>query len=140
MTSHFWHRWFKLGGIPKREREQLESEQIVLLEEGLRGSVTLRKFKGHGRRSRYRKSIIIGAVVVTKKRFVAFSLWRPIVNITLEPEHITKLKVTQHLGARLEIAFEAADFMPGCSGSVCISYKTEKAQAIKRLLSKAARS
>ena len=66
----------------------LEQEGIVLLEEGISGSVTFRKFRAPWKRYGYRRNWFVGSVVLTEIRFAAFGFSRPVINVPLEREQI----------------------------------------------------
>lgn len=140
MATSIWFKWFKLGRLPQRVRDQMESEQLVMLDEGLSGSITLRNFKAPGRRSSYRKNLFVGSLVLTKQRFAAFAFSKPVVNVALDPVYINKLQLAQEHGSRLVIQFDAADFHDNWSGTVTCVFKTDKAQAFKLALNRAART
>ena len=53
MRKSLLYTLFRLGRVPREALSVLESEGIVVLEEGLRGSVTLRNFRAPGRYHSY---------------------------------------------------------------------------------------
>jgi len=82
---------FKLGRLPREAARQLQSEGVVLLEEGLRASVILRKFRAPGRYHSYKASLFAGSLVITEQRFAAFALSRPLVNVPLHDDRLSAL-------------------------------------------------
>lgn len=122
------HRLFGLGSIPKAMRPILESEGIALLEEGIGGSVTLRRFRAPGRRHRYKRSWFTGSLVVTGLRFAAFQFSKPLINVPLGDERLKKLDCSVEGESLLRVRFESADFQENTSGSVECRFQTPKAR------------
>ena len=106
----------------------LEQEGVVLYEEGLSGSTTLRNFRAPGRRSSYRKSWFAGSLIVTEIRLAGFAFRRPVLNLPREREHLAKLDCTlENDGSTLRIGFDAADFHDGWTGEIELKFSTDNA-------------
>ena len=45
MGKSFLYRWFGTGKVPKKFREQIEREGVLLSEEGIGGSITFINFR-----------------------------------------------------------------------------------------------
>jgi hypothetical protein len=118
MVKTLSYRIFGLGKLPKRYRAPLEAEQIVWLEEGVRGSVTLRKYKAPGKRFSYRRVYFSGAVGMTRKRVFAFAYSRRLINVPLDDARINQLSVSTENKKRIRFAFEADAFDPDRAGTV----------------------
>jgi hypothetical protein len=73
MTKSLLYRLFGIGKIPDALRIQPQSEGMVLLDEGVKGSVTYRNFHAPGRRDAWRRQWYTGSIALTKMRLVA--LW-----------------------------------------------------------------
>jgi hypothetical protein len=118
---------FRLGRLPKQALPALESEGIVLLEEGLRGSVTLRNYRAPGRFHGYKKSIFAGSLVLTEQRFAGFAFSKPVINIPLHDDRLHALEMSVPRDRILEIRFDPAVFDLQRSGSVECRFHTENA-------------
>jgi hypothetical protein len=118
MVKTLSYRIFGLGKLPKRYRAPLEAEQIVWLEEGVRGSVTLRKYKAPGKRFSYRRVYFSGAVGMTRKRVFAFAYSRRLINVPFKDARIKQLSVSVENKKRLHLGFEAGAFDQDRSGTV----------------------
>ena len=130
MSKTLLHRWFGFGRLPKAMRPILESEGILLVDEGVGGSVTFRKFRAPGRRHGYRKSWFTGSLVVTEIRFAGWVYSKPVINVPLEGPHLEKLDCElERDGAVLRVAFDAADFHDDWSGDVEVRFRTPQACA-----------
>lgn len=49
MSKTLLYRLFGLGGIPQDAVDQIEKEGVVLQDEGIRGSVTFKRFRAPGK-------------------------------------------------------------------------------------------
>ncbi len=128
MRKTLLYRLFGLGRIPKAMRPILEREGIVLMDKGIGGSVTFRKFRAPGRRYSYRKNWFCGSLVVTGLRFAGFAFRRPVINVPLEGPHLDKLDVSlENNDTVVRVGFESGDFHEDWSGRVECRFRTAKA-------------
>ena len=121
------HRLFGFGKIPKALMPTLEDEGIVLLDEGVRGSVTFKNFRAPGKRYYRRRTWFTGSLVITGKRFAAFIHSKPIINVPLADPRIEELHCSLEDGGTLRVAFEAGAFHEGWSGSIECRFATAEA-------------
>ncbi len=135
MRKSLFYTLFGFGKLPRKMRPTLEGEGIVLFDEGVRGSVTLRNFRSPTRISNYRRSIFVGSLVVTELRFAAFTCSRPIIDVGVNDEHLALLEVTVPREGRLCVKFDAAAFHEGWRGSIECRFWTSRARAILDRLS-----
>ena len=132
MAKTILYRLFGLGKIPPRTLAILEAEGIDLVEEGIHGSLTFRRFRAPGRYYGLKCSLISGSLVLTRKRFLAFtSFWfcKTIIDIPLDDERIQELHCTVKKGTKLFIRFDAAKFHKDWSGTVTCRYSTPLANS-----------
>lgn len=127
MTKALLYRLFRLGKIPKDHRAALEAEGLALVEEGLRGSVTFRRFKAPGKQYSWRKSWFAGSVVLTRKRVVAFAFSKRIINVPFSDPRLMKLKCEVEDDTCLCFSFDAADFNSDMSGTVEVRFTIPQA-------------
>jgi len=128
MGKSILHSLFGLGKLLKAMVPILRGEGIVLQDEGVTGSVTLRKFRAPGRIHSYKRSGFVGSIVVTESRFAAFSLSRPIINVPLEREKLKLLELSVPRDGLLLVKFEAGDFHDGWKGTVECRFSTHLAR------------
>lgn len=107
-----------MGRLPKGIAKILQGEGIVLLDEGIPGSVTLRKFRAPGRIHAYKKTLFAGSLVVTELRFAAFAFSRPVVNVPLDDPRLNLLDITVDHRNRLIVKFDAHSFHEKWKGTV----------------------
>jgi hypothetical protein len=128
MRKSLFYSLFGSGKVLGSNRERLEAEGIVLMDEGVPASMTLVGFSGMGRCSSWRIRPFAGALVLTKTRLYANSHMRVVVDIPLADSHMHCLEVSANDRGRLEIDFNAADFIPA-KGKIRLRFHTPQAQA-----------
>ena len=121
--------FFGMGRIPSQERIRLEAEGIVLIEEGVTGSVKFRHFKDAKHYSLWKKKLLYGWLVLTEKRLRLYGNIG-VVNVDLSLDHPAFDQVTVEAlkDSLLEISFDIASFMPKSSGQITLRYRTDQAQ------------
>lgn len=129
MSKTLLHRLFGFGAVPKAMKPILEQEGIVLLDEGIGGSITFRNFRAPGKRYSYRKNWFTGSLVITELRFAGFAFSRPVINVPLEGLHLSKLDCSlEKEHAILRVAFDSSDFHEDWSGAIECRFRTPKAR------------
>ncbi len=129
MSKALLYRWFGLGKLPVQVRAVLEKEGIVLFDEGIRGSVTMRNFRSPTRRSSWRRVGFVGSVVLTRRRLALFALSKPVINVPLDHQRFDALEISLPREDKLCIRFEAADFHDDRSGTLECRVRTPQARA-----------
>jgi hypothetical protein len=127
MGKTLLYRLFGLGKVPKRILPNLEQEGIVLLDEGISGSVTFRNFRAPGRRHSWRRSWFTGSLVLTGKRFAAFAFSKAIINVPLGDDRINELRCSLEGKATLCVHFDPSAFHEGWSGALECRFSTPQA-------------
>jgi hypothetical protein len=128
MKKSILYKLFGLGRIPKKLRPVLESEGIVVADEGIRGWFKTKHVKGPGKRFIHRTAGISGSLVITEKRIICFTFGKRQINIDFDNPNITKLFADIPEEKTLSIAFEGSDFRDDWSGIIEFLFKTEKAR------------
>ena len=128
MKKTLLHRIFGWGRIPKRYAPALHDEGIILLDEGIGGSITLKKFKAPGRYHSWKRSWFTGCIVLTERTFAAFTLTRPLIYVPLDHENISELHCTIEESDTLLVTYDASAFNKKWSGTIECRFKTPKAQ------------
>ena len=127
MKKALLHRFFGWGRIPKRYAPTLCDEGIVLLDEGIGGSVTFKRFRAPGRYHSWKRSWFIGSIVLTERTFAAFALVKPLIYVPLDHGNISELHCTMEGGDTLLVEYDASAFDEKWSGTVACRFKTSKA-------------
>jgi hypothetical protein len=129
MGKTLLHRLFGLGKIPGRISPGLEQEGIVLLEEGIGGSVIFRNFRAPGKRYSWRRSWFTGSLVLTRKRLAAFAFSKPLIDVPLGDDRIGELRCSLEGEAILCVRFDPSAFYEGWSGQVECRFSTPRARS-----------
>ncbi len=130
MGKSILHRLFGLGKLPKKMVPILEQEGIVLFDEGISGSICLRRFRAPGRIHSFKRAGFVGSVVLTQLRFAAFSFSRPVINVPRNDKRLSLLELSLPKDGLLCVKFNAGDFHDGWSGSVECRFHTPLAQRL----------
>lgn len=109
---------------------RLRGEGVLLLEEGVRGSVTYRDFRAPGRYSRWKRQWYTSSIALTRTRLVALRHSSPIINVPLRDERIRQLRLSLEGGQTLLVAFDAAVFHDDWSGTIEYRFRTPQAQLL----------
>jgi hypothetical protein len=133
------HRLFGTGKVPRDVVSRLNREGVLLIDEGIGGSVTFRNYRGPGRYHGWRRTWFTGSLVVSRRRLLAFAFSRPLIGVAWDDENISGLECSQDSPGRICFRFEAADFQPDCSGKVELRFATEKAYEFHQLVNRKAR-
>ena len=133
MSKTLLYRLFGLGKVPTRHAPALRQEGIVLLDEGIIGSITFRQFIAPGRRHSWKKSWFLGSLVLTQQTFAAFGMRRPLVYIPLEDKRLSELRCSVTEGVTLFVTYDASLFNEKSSGIVECRFRTAKAQLFLEL-------
>ena len=124
MGKTLLHRFFGLGSVPRDAEEQIRREGVELRDEGIRGSVTFRRFRAPGRYHGWKRSWFSGSIVLTRRRFLAFKYSRPIINVPWNHDKLEDLDVRLEGENTLCVAFEASVFREDASGEVEVRLST----------------
>lgn len=127
MAKTFLYRLFGIGKIPGKYGEIIKGEGIVLLDEGVGGSVTFRNFRAPGKRYSWRRNWFSGSLVLTKQHFLAFGFSRQIIGVGLYDPHLKELTCSLVDSGTLAVSFEAGVFHDGWSGTIECRFSTPKA-------------
>ena len=127
MRKTILFRLFGIGAIPKKIRPVLDSEGVVIADEGMGGRLITRNVKGPGKLYRYRTEGFSGCLVVTKKRIVCFTYGKRQMHIAVDDPMISNLYVENPQKEYLSVSFESGVFRKGWSGIMEFRFKTDKA-------------
>ena len=128
MEKTLFYRIFGWGRVPKRYSSTLKSEGIILLDEGIGGSITFKNFRAPWRYHSWKRNWFTGCLVLTPKTFAAFSIFKPLIYIPLDWENLSKLECTRVGSEKLLIVYDASVFNEKWSGTVECRFNTSKAQ------------
>lgn len=134
MAKALLYRLFGFGKIPAVYLLPLQAEGVVLLDEGVKGSVTYLDFHRPGKSSGWERRWFVASVVLTKTRWVALNAGSPIINVPLTDERIQRMRCSLEDAETLCVAFDAGLFQPDWSGTIEYRFHTAEAQRFLELL------
>ena len=134
MAKTLLYRLFGVGKIPAQWRRTIESEGIVLMDEGIGGTVTYRDFRSPGRRASWKKSAFSGAIALTRTRLLALQFSSPVINVPLDDDRLRQMQFSVENQDRVLIAFNANLFHNDWSGTIEYRFRTEQAPAFLKSL------
>jgi hypothetical protein len=109
---------FGSGRLPKMVRDQISSEEVLLLEEGLGGSITYRRYRAPGKRARLKKVAIAGAVCITDRRLLVWGARGKLIDVPFDDERFAAIEVQAEELDKILFAWEASVFHDNRSGRV----------------------
>ena len=132
MGKTLLYRLLGVGGLTDDLRAALEREGIVLLDEGIGGALVFKNFRAPGRYHGWRWSWFSGTLVVTERRFAAYTSvqhFGRIIDVPLDDPKMRALEGSVASPGRLVIRFDPAVFHDRWSGSVECRFKTPLARS-----------
>jgi hypothetical protein len=127
MSKTLLYRLFGVGRMPAQWRTMIESEGVVLFDEGIGGSVTYRDFRAPGRRSSWRKVAFSGSIALTKTRLLALQYANPAIDVPLDDQRLHQMQFSVEGEGKLLVAFDASLFHNDWSGTIEYRFRTEQA-------------
>jgi hypothetical protein len=127
------------GLLPDDLRAELEGEVLEQLEEGLFGTITLRRYRAPRERASTRKEAFSGAIAISRTRLVVWSGSRThwprglLFNVPFADPRYAALDVTTEGSDRLLIATDLEQFHDDRSGRFEVRLRTPKALELSSL-------
>ena len=91
MKKKLLYRLFGIGKIPASYRAAIESEGVILSDEGIKGSATYRNFRSPYRYANWKRQWFTASIALTKTRLVAFSFSSPVIDVALSDERFSRI-------------------------------------------------
>jgi hypothetical protein len=136
---NFIRRLFmRTGEFSEEMRTQLAAEGVVVMETGLKGSITWRHYRAPGRRSSYRRMGTYLSFALTSERLVVWGAGHPQIDVPLRHPLIREIEASVDKPGRLLLAFDAHAFHENTSGRIEVRLNTEQADHLAELVSQAA--
>lgn len=127
MPKTLLYRLFGTGKIPTALEEQLRREFILFEEEGIPGSATFQNLHSPGKYSKWRRQWFTASLALTESRLIALRFSKPIIDVPLSDGRIRQLRISSEGAETLLVAFDAALFHPGWSGTIEYRFRTPQA-------------
>ncbi|HEX8889390.1 MAG TPA: hypothetical protein VF779_09440 [Pyrinomonadaceae bacterium] len=129
MAKSLLYRLFGLGKMPAELAATLQGEGVILMDEGIKGSVTYLDFRAPGRRADWRRQWFTATIALTEARLLALQNSNTAINVPLRDERMQKMKFSVEDDGALLISFDPALFHSEWSGTMEYRFKTEQAQS-----------
>lgn len=129
MTKSLLYRVFGVGKIPESMAAQLKEEGLLLLDEGIKGSVTYLNFRSPGRYTNWRRQWYTASIALTQTRLLGLRFSQTIINVPLADERIGKMNFSLETSGALLVAFDAGLFHQDWSGKIEYRFRTMYGQA-----------
>jgi len=125
------------GRLPEDLRTSLDAEGVLLLEEGLPGTITYINYRAPRQYSSWRKVAFTGAIAITGRRFVVAASrgGRPI-DVPLAHERRDAVTVSADGPDKVKFSVDPSAFDPRKSGTVEVRLRTPRAPQVVALLSR----
>jgi hypothetical protein len=128
MAKSLLYRLFGLGKMPAELAATLQGEGVILMDEGIKGSVTYLDFRAPGRRANWRRQWFTATIALTEARLLALQNSNTAINVPLRDERMRRMKFSVEDDGALLISFDPALFHSDWSGTMEYRFKTERAQ------------
>lgn len=130
MAKTLFYKLFGIGRMPDNYRSQAEGEGLKFLEEGIRGTVTYRSFRGGGRYSNWKRQWYSASIALTGTRLLALRGGHPIIDVPLDDPRIKQISFTVEEPDVLAAIFDAGLFQKDWTGTIEYRFKTPLAQTL----------
>jgi hypothetical protein len=127
MKKTFLYRFFGLGKIPAPYRSVIQSEGVILADEGVKGTVTLLDFRSPNRIANWKRQWYTASIALTDTRLLAFQYSSPIIDVPLTDARFRELKFSVEPDGALLVAFDASLFRNDWSGNIEYRFFTPSA-------------
>jgi hypothetical protein len=118
------------GRMPEQLRARLTTEGLILLEEGLVGSITWRNYRAPGEYASWRRQAVSGAVGISNRSFVVFAGRAKRIDLPVRHPVRGAIEVTMEAPDRVMFAHDAGAMLPDRSGRIEYRLRTERAASI----------
>ncbi len=122
------------GRFPDDLRGVLLAENLLLLDEGLHGSITYRDYRAPGRRASLEKRATSGAIAVTSRRLVVWTGRSKHIDVPLRDSLRHAIQVVAETQEKVCFGYDPSLFQPATSGRVEVRLKPARAAEIVALL------
>ena len=129
MKKKLFYRLFGIGKIPAPYDLEIQSEGLILSDEGIGGTLTYLNFRSPNRISNWKRQWYIAAIAITGTRLLGFRTSIPIIDVPFSDERFQGLKFSLEGETTLLVAFDASLFHDDWSGNIEYRFKTPLATA-----------
>jgi hypothetical protein len=121
------------GRLPEPLRAQILADDVLLLEEGLFGSVTYRHYRAPGKRMSFAKHATSAAIAITSTRLVVWAGGMKQIDVPDAHPLRTTINVRLETPGRVRFTYDAGATNTALSGQVDVRLHTGRAARIAEL-------
>jgi hypothetical protein len=121
------------GRLPEPLRAQLAADDVLVLEEGLLGSVTYRNYRAPGQRFGSGRSAVSGAVAMTNTRLVVWAGCLKHIDVPRGHPLWRAIEVQAERPGRVRFTYDAGATNTALSGQVTVRLRTTQAARIAEI-------
>ncbi len=133
MSKTFFYRLFRMGRLPRQERERLAAEGLECLVEGIPITIAWRRFRQVGHRIHAHQQNATGAVAITRERLLVYAFSKRVLDIHLSDPTTDRVTIGCPNPDTLSIRLEAGDFNPDACGQITYWLMTAEAATLANL-------
>lgn len=126
MKKPLFYRLFKLGKLPKN----IDPNKLAIWDEGIKIVATYKDFKSTGKRFKSKKTIMVGSIMCTENRILAFAYSKPLLNLELTDERLQQVDYSKCTDNEFNMKFDVSVFTENATGDVSYNFHTSKAKEI----------
>jgi hypothetical protein len=135
MSKTLFYRLFGIGKIPAATMSQLQGEEILFLEEGIRGTVTYTNFHRPGMYAGWRRVWSTASIALTKMRLFALNNNHQVIDVPITDPRIQSMNYSvEDNGSVFCVKLDASLFRNDWSGNIEYRFHTDQAQQLLDLL------
>lgn len=127
MRKTLLYTLFRIGAIPRKLLPILQSEGIVVADEGIAGRLITKNVRGPCKRYLNRSEGFSGCLVITTKRVACFTYWKRQINVAVGDSRLSALFVRLPDDETLSLSFESSVFRDQWEGIIEFEFETENA-------------
>ena len=128
MWKTLLNKLFGAGKPTVQLADTLKSEGILLIDEGIKSSITYIDFRAPGKYSGWRRQWYRASIALTETRLFALRSGNPLIDVPLRDERLHRMRFSIEENDTLLVAFDASLFHADWAGTIEYRFRTRQAQ------------
>jgi hypothetical protein len=128
MKKTLLYRFFGIGKIPASHSSAIQSEGVIIADEGIKGTVTYINFRAPWRYSNWKRQWCTASIALTNARLIAFQYAGLVIDVPFTDERFRQLNFSVEDNGALLVAFDASLFHDDWSGNLEYRFFTPSAR------------
>lgn len=130
MRKSLLYYLLRIGALSALDRKQIRREGVVLIDQGISGTMTMRNFRAPGKHYGLRQSSFIGAIALSEKYLRCFIYRQTIVHVAWSDERVQRLAISAEADQSLLIGYDASSFQSEATGEIELRFRTGMAKEL----------